>query len=68
MTKPDELELFDFLSRTKLREWVEDQLKTEFTVLTQATDADQLRRAQGRAGLLTSIRVLLDKAPDAVKR
>ncbi len=60
MTKPDELELFDYLSRTKLREWLEAQLAAEISVLTQALDIDQLRKAQGRAGLLTSMRVLLD--------
>ena len=68
MTKPEELELFDFLSRTKLRDWLDAQLQNEFTVLTQAIDTDQLRKAQGRAGLLVSMKSLMDRAPAAVKR
>lgn len=68
MTKPEELELFDYLSRTKLRDWISAQLATEFQVLTQSIDVDQLRKAQGRAGLLTNMANLLDKAPTAVKR
>jgi len=69
MTKLDELELFDYLSRQqRFREWLTAQLATEFTVLTQSLDIDQLRRAQGRTGLLNTMMALLDKAPDVVKR
>ena len=68
MTKDAELELFDHLSRTKLREWLESKIKSDFDVLTQATDIEQLRKAQGRVGLLQSMVKLLDAAPGAVKR
>ncbi len=68
MSKSEELELFDFLSRTKLREWIDNELDSEFQVLTQAVDIDWLRRSQGRAGLLATMKTLLDKAPAAVKR
>lgn len=68
MTKDQELELFDFLSRTKLREWVKAKKEAEVAVLMQATDVDTLRKAQGRAGMLESIEKLLEAAPGAVKR
>ncbi len=68
MTKADELELFDYLSRTKLRDWLQAQLSADVLVLTQALDIDQLRRAQGRAGLLNSMVTLLDKAPAAARK
>jgi hypothetical protein len=63
MTKADESELFDYLSRQpKLREWINDRHAAEILVLTQALDIDQLRRAQGRAGLLQMILGLMDAA------
>ena len=68
MTHDQELELFDFLSRTKLRDWLKAKKEAEISVLMQATDIDMLRKAQGRAGMLESIEKLLDAAPGAVKR
>lgn len=69
MTKDDELALFDYLSRnSKFRDWLEHRLSFEVETLIQIPDADQLRRAQGRAGLLQQMVKLLDVAPGAVKR
>lgn len=68
MTKDQELELFDLLSRTKLREWIAVKRDTEVQVLVQSTDIESLRKAQGRAALLDSMTKLLDAAPGAVKR
>jgi hypothetical protein len=69
MVKHDELELFDALSRnTKLRAWITYKLTADFSVLVQSNDVDQLRKAQGRAGLLQSMLTLMDQAPNALKR
>ena len=68
MTREDELALFDYLSRSKLREWLEHKLKSEVEVLIQVPDVEQLRKAQGRAGLLQQMVKLLETAPGAVKR
>ena len=69
MTKADELNLFDYLSRQhKFREWLQQKLDAEIKVLKQTVDIDQLRRAQGRAGLLDEMLTLLDVAPDAVNK
>ena len=68
MTKNDELELFDLLSRTKLRDWIKAQRAQQTDVLVNAVDIDVLRKAQGRASMLDSIAKLLDAAPGAVKR
>lgn len=56
-----ELDLFEQLSRQpKLKQWLETKLTTEYTVLCQMNDVEQLRRAQGRAQLLKSMIDLLD--------
>jgi hypothetical protein len=69
MTKLEELELFDYLARQhRFRDWLQTQLAADITVLSQALEVDQLRKAQGRVGLLNTMLTLLDKAPDAVKR
>lgn len=69
MTKNEELELFDHLSRNaKFREWLKHKASAEVEILMNVVDVDQLRRAQGRAGLLESMTKLLDAAPGAVKR
>jgi hypothetical protein len=68
MTRDQEIELFDLLSRTKLRDWIADKREVELQVLVQATDIELLRKAQGRAALLDSMTKLLDAAPGAVKR
>lgn len=68
MTKAEELELFDLLSRTKLRDWVKMQKENQVKVLVCALEVDELRKAQGRASMLDSITKLLDAAPGAVKR
>lgn len=68
MTKADEIELFAFLSRQhKLREWLNDKVTSDIEVLVGAGDIEQLRRAQGRAGLLKTMLRLLDEAPAALK-
>lgn len=57
-----EIELFEQLSRQpRLKSWLQDKLDTEYTVLCQMVDMEQLRRAQGRAQLLKSMIDLLDK-------
>ena len=69
MTKADELDLFDYLSRQrKFREWLQQKLDADVKVLKQTVDIDQLRKAQGRVGLLDDMMTLLDVAPDAVKK
>lgn len=69
MTKPDELELFDYLSRQpKLKEWLSYKLSGDLKILMQANDMDQLRKAQGRAALLESMLKLMDDASAALKR
>lgn len=69
MTKRDELELFEYLSRhKKFREWLDSKLTSEVDALIQLTDVDQLRKAQGRAGLLQQMVKLLEAAPGAVER
>jgi hypothetical protein len=68
MTKDQELELFDFLSRTKLGDWIKAKKEAEVAVLIQSSDIDTLRKAQGRAAMLESIEKLLEAAPGAVKR
>jgi hypothetical protein len=63
MTKPEELELFEFLGRqTKLREWLAAQIGNDVKVLMQALDVDQLRKAQGRAQFAQSMLSLMDAA------
>jgi hypothetical protein len=69
MTKDEELALFDYLARnSKFRDWLEQKLSFEVEALIQTPDVDQLRRAQGRAGLLQQMVKLLEVAPGAVKR
>lgn len=68
MQRHQEIELFDHLSRTKLRDWLQHKIEVDFEVLTQATDIEQLRKAQGRVGLLQQMVKLLEAAPGAVKR
>ena len=63
MTKPEESELFEFLARqSKLREWLDTKLAAEITVLVNMADADQLRRAQGRAQVYQQFLSLMDAA------
>ena len=67
MNKADELELFEYLARQrKFRDWIESKITEDTSVLVQVLDIDQLRRAQGRVGLLQSIVKLMDAA--AAKR
>ena len=69
MVKKDELELFEHLSRNaKLRVWLSEKLDTEVQFLIQNPDVDQLRRAQGRAGILQQMLRLLDESPAAVRK
>ena len=69
MVNRDELELFEHLSRnTKFRDWLDAKIDSELKVLVMSVDIDQLRKAQGRAGLLQSMLRLLDDAPAALKR
>lgn len=67
MNKADELELFEYLARQrKFRDWIDSKITEDTSVLVQALDIDQLRRAQGRVGLLQSMVKLMDAA--AAKR
>jgi len=69
MDLKNELALFDQLSgNRRFKEWLLHKLETEYSVLSQNADVDQLRRAQGRAQLLKSMLDLLDKAPAAVRQ
>ena len=69
MAKIDEVELFAALSRSSVfREWVEHETTDDFAVLSHALDIEQIRRAQGRVGLLQKMLKLLDDAPTALMR
>lgn len=69
ISKQEEVELFDFLSRQpKFREWVNSKLAAETTVLVASTEIDHLRKAQGKAQLLNQMIELLDRAPEALRR
>lgn len=69
MDKASELDLFDYLARQpKLRQWLNSRLEAEVSALIQSVDIDQLRRAQGRAGLLKQMLDLMDKAPAALEK
>jgi hypothetical protein len=69
MVKPDEIDLFDGLSRNvKLRAWLNDEVLKETKTLVQAVDIDQLRRAQGRAGAWQTMLRLMDECPGVTKR
>ncbi len=69
MTKPEELELFDYLSRQhKLRDWLNDKLAGNVKILVQSPDIDQLRKAQGQAALLEQMLRLMDEAPAALNK
>jgi len=69
MDLKNELALFDQLSGNhRVKDWLSGKLDTEYSVLSQNADVDQLRRAQGRAQLLKSMLDLLDKAPAAVRQ
>ena len=69
MAKIDEVELFAALSRNSVfREWVEHEIADDFAGLSRALDIEQIRRAQGRVGLLQKMLKLLDDAPTALMR
>lgn len=69
MAKIDEVELFAALSRSSaFRGWVEHEIEDDFAVLSQALDIEQIRRAQGRVGILQKMLKLLDEAPAALMR
>ena len=69
MAKIDKVELFALLSRNSaFREWVEREIADDFAVLAHALDMEQIRRAQGRVGLLQEMLKLLDEAPAALMR
>lgn len=66
--KTEELELFRFLSsQPRLKEWLQSKLDMELRVLVSNNDADQIRRAQGRAQLLQTMIDLLDKSHTATR-
>lgn len=69
MDRRHEVELFDYLYRQrKLREWLEEQLDTQFKILVVNPDVEQLRIAQGRAQMLQTILDRLTVAETAAKR
>ncbi len=69
MDRRHEVELFDYLCRQrKLREWLEEQLDTQFKILVVNPDVEQLRIAQGRAQMLQTILDRLTVAETAAKR
>ena len=69
MVKPDDIELFDHLSRNqRLKGWLDERMAEDTKVLIQASDIDQLRRAQGRAQAWQTMLTLMDKSPAAMKR
>jgi hypothetical protein len=69
MDLKNEIALFDQLSgNNRLKDWLNDKLEIEYSVLSANSDIDQLRRSQGRALLLKSMIELLAKAPVAVRQ
>jgi len=61
MTKPEEVELFEFLARqAKLREWLISKLAEDTQVLMQALEIDQLRKAQGRTQFASTMLSMMD--------
>lgn len=68
MVKPQELELFDQLSRSRLKDWLKDKISEDTKVLMMASDIDQLRKAQGRATAWQMMSDLLDAAPAALAK
>ena len=60
--KAREADLFEGLSRNQaFREWLQDALDTDITILIQNMDAVQLHRAQGRSQLLRRLLDLSNK-------
>lgn len=57
-----ELELFDGLSRTRLREWLQAKLDKQIQVLVLNPNIEQVRSAQGRAQQLQDMIGLIDHA------
>jgi hypothetical protein len=63
MDSRKELEMFDQLSRsTRLKEWLQDKLESEYEVLCMMNDIEQVRRSQGRTQLLKSMLYIMEKA------
>lgn len=63
MTRQQELELFESLSRVhRFREWLNEKVVEDTKVLVQALDIDQLRRAQGRVAQMQQMLSLMDAA------
>lgn len=67
MNSKDELDLFDALSRTRLLTWLDGEFDKVTEVLVASKDIDVLRRSQGRAAFIDSMRSLLIKAPQVNK-
>lgn len=67
--KRQEAELFDYLMRQKrFREWLEDQLQSQYRVLVVNPDVEQLRMAQGRAQFIQSMLDRLTAAESTANR
>lgn len=69
MDRSKEAELFDHLCRLpRLKEWLAEQLASQYKILVVNPDVEQLRKAQGHAQF---IQLMLDKlatAESAAKR
>jgi hypothetical protein len=60
MVSQDDLDLFEHLSRTKLRDWLNAEIGKETKFLLLAVDIDQIRRAQARASAWQTMLSLMD--------
>jgi hypothetical protein len=69
MTQMEEKVLFDHLLRVpKFKDWLDNQLSLQIKTLMLNSDIEQLRQAQGRSQLLTSMKEKLDAAKSTASR
>lgn len=69
MDRNKETELFDHLCRTpRLKEWLADQLASQYKILVVNPDVEQLRKAQGQAQFIQHMLDKLTAAESAAKR
>lgn len=69
MDRKHEAELFDHLCRQRrLKEWLDEQMRSQHEILVVNPNVDQLRIAQGRAQMIQLMLDKLNAAESAAKR
>lgn len=71
MLNPNQIKvLFESLAvnQPMLRDYLQGQLDEQLRVLVSASDAELLRRAQGKAQSLQSLLSMLDQAKDRLRK